>query len=70
MTTEKIFILPTHVQSTALALLALESATVKEIAEESKNSLQKTEENIIILQQNGYIGKKEEDGIIEYFCVI
>jgi len=70
MTTEKIFILPTHVQSTALALLSLESATVKEIAEESKNSLQKTEENIIILQQNGYIGKKEEDGIIEYFCVI
>ncbi|MFX1516468.1 MAG: hypothetical protein ACFFC6_09165 [Promethearchaeota archaeon] len=68
LSTAEIFTLPNHLQSTALALITIEIGTIDEIARESGEDITRTEENLISLQNMGYIGRKNINGRITYFC--
>ncbi len=66
--TAEIFSLPNHLQSTALALISLEKGTIIAIAQESGEKITKTEKNIKILQNMGFVGMKQTNGKTTYFC--
>ena len=68
LSTAEIFSLPNHLQSIALALVSLEKGTIDEIAQESGEDITKTEENLKSLQNMGFIGVKDVNGRITYFC--
>ncbi|PWI46767.1 hypothetical protein CEE45_15170 [Candidatus Heimdallarchaeota archaeon B3_Heim] len=57
-----IFDLSSELQSTALALIALEEGTLEAISEESGNSQLETVNSLNILQKMGYIGRKKKEG--------
>ncbi len=65
----EIFNLPHHLQATALAIIALERATIQEIAQEiEEKSLQLAENNLSSLLDLGFIGKTKTKGTHVYFC--
>ncbi len=66
--TGEIFSLPHRLQSTALALVSLEEGRIQDIAEESGENLEITKKNLVILQKTGFIGVKQKDKLILYFC--
>ncbi|OLS22374.1 MAG: hypothetical protein HeimC3_31160 [Candidatus Heimdallarchaeota archaeon LC_3] len=66
--TGEIFNLPHHLQSTALAMISIEEGTIEEIARESGLKSGEVNENLISLQNLGYIGNRKKDGMIKYFC--
>ncbi len=68
--TGEIFSLPNHLQSTALAMVALEEATINDIAEECGEKVDVTEKNLISLQEMGFIGKKQKNNKTVFFCSI
>jgi len=57
-------------QSTALAILALEEATTKEITKENRKNLKTTKRNLLALKKQGYIGTKRIEGKTIYFCTL
>ncbi|MHA2297026.1 MAG: hypothetical protein ACXAEU_08800 [Candidatus Hodarchaeales archaeon] len=67
LNTGEIYSLPYDLQSTALAMVSLEEATIEEIANEIDFSLENTLKNVIILQEMGYIGEKGINGKTVYF---
>lgn len=68
--TGEIFSLPYPLQKTALALVSLEEATIKDIANESDEKEKITKKNLIKLQDMGYIGRKQKKDKTLYFCSI
>ncbi len=68
--TGEIFSLPYHLQSTALAMISLEEATINDIAEECGEKVDTTEKNLKSLQEMGFIGKKQKNNKTVFFCSI
>ncbi len=66
--TATIYLLPKEIQSTALAIATLEKATVSQVAEEVNQELADVEKHLITLQKEGYIGIRDQDGELLYFC--
>ena len=69
-TTADIFALSHELHATALALLTLVEGTVLEIATESGESEEITHQKLKKLQEMGYIGKKEIEEEILFFCSV
>jgi len=67
LTTAVIFKLPKDVQNTALAIVSLESATANQIAEEIDDTLENVKSYLAVLQEEGYLGLKDESGEKVYF---
>ena len=49
-------------------MIALEEGTIDEIAKESGLKTDETTNNLISLQNLGYIGNRRKNGLIKYFC--
>lgn len=68
LNTKEIFELSGELKPVALALISLGEATIDEIANESNLDEIETEQRLTQLQVKGYIGKKERNNQIFYFC--
>jgi hypothetical protein len=66
LTTLGLVKIPKEIKPTALAITALKNATAEMIANESEQTLKKTEQDLEELVKLGYIGVKDIDGV-EYF---
>ncbi len=64
----ELYQLPSHLQPTALAMIALKEGNVEEIASESEKSIEDTVNNLESLQDMGLIGKKVTNDHVSYFC--
>ena len=64
----ELYQLPSHLQPTALAMIALKEGNVEEIASESEKSIEDTVDNLESLQDMGLIGKKVTNDHVSYFC--
>ena len=64
----ELYQLPSHLQPTALAMIALKEGNVEEIASESEKSIEDTVDNLESLQNMGLIGKKVTNDHVSYFC--
>jgi hypothetical protein len=70
LSTGDIFNLPHYLQSIALTLVSLQEGTLEEIVSESGENAEITKKSLLVLQQLGYIGLKQRDGIKKYFCAL
>ncbi len=68
LNTKAIFELSGDLKPVALALISLGEATIDDIALESNLNEIETELRLLELQKEGYIGKKQLDDQIFYFC--
>lgn len=66
----EIFNLPTHLQKTALTLISLQKASIEDIVQESGDNFTDAEKNLTSLQNMGFVGQKQINGKILFFCSI
>lgn len=67
LNTKEIFELSGDLKPVALAMLSLGEASIAEIAEESNLKEDETEARLMVLQKEGFVGKKERENKIFYF---
>jgi hypothetical protein len=68
LSTGDIFNLPHYLQAIALAIVSLQEGTLEEIVIESGENLEIAKKSLLTLQQLGYIGISQRDGIKRYYC--
>ncbi|MHA2244681.1 MAG: hypothetical protein ACXADY_06895 [Candidatus Hodarchaeales archaeon] len=68
--TGEIFTLPSNLQKTAIAMISLEEATIKDLMKESGENKDVIIKNLTVLQKMGFIGKKQGKRKTTYFCSI
>ncbi|MHA2250537.1 MAG: hypothetical protein ACXAD7_09245 [Candidatus Kariarchaeaceae archaeon] len=69
LTTADIFELDQSIQSTALAMLAMEKATIKDVADEINSNMDTAESNLLKLLDLGFLIRENVNGIIHYQSV-